>query len=58
MRQVRSCDHRLCRTFTLEALPHQTPQHLATVVAEGWCLVGVNIEHVGTDLEVLHRGLS
>lgn len=53
-----SCDWRLRRTFALEALPHQTPQHLATVVAEGWCLVGVDVEHVGTDLEVLHRGLS
>jgi len=46
------------RTFTLEALPDEPPQHLAAVVAEGRRLVGVNVERVRPDLEVLGRGES
>jgi len=45
-------------TFTLEALPDQAPQHLPTVVAEGRGLVGVHVEGMRADLEVLYRGQS
>ena len=46
---------RTLRTFTLEALPHQPPQHLPAVVAEGRRAVRVDEQSVGPDLEVLHR---
>lgn len=45
-------------TFTLEALPDEPPQHLPTLIAEGRRLVGVDVQHVGTDLEVLGCGES
>lgn len=45
-------------TLTLEALPHEAPQHLPAVVAEGRRLVGVDVERVGSDLEVLGCGQS
>ena len=43
-------------TFAFESLAHQTPQHLPTVVTEGRRLVGVHVQRVRTDLEVLNRG--
>lgn len=43
-------------TFTFESLAYETPQHLSTVIAEGWCFVGVHIERVRSDLEVLNGG--
>lgn len=45
-------------TFTFEPLPDEAPQHLPTIVAEGGGLVGVDIEGVGSDLEVFDCGLS
>lgn len=45
-------------TFTFEPLPDEAPQHLPAIVAEGGGLVGVDIEGVGSDLEVFNRGLS
>lgn len=44
------------RTFTLEALSHEPPQHLAAVVTEGWSSVRVDKQTVWTDLEVLYGG--
>lgn len=44
------------RTFTFESLSYESPQHLATVVAEGRRSVRVDKQTVWTDLEVLHRG--
>lgn len=51
-----SVSPRRLRTFTLEALPHQAPQHLAAVVAERRRLVGVNVERVRPNLEVFLLG--
>lgn len=45
-------------TFTLEALSHQPPQHLPTLVTEGWSFVGVHVQHVRADLEVFGRSQS
>lgn len=45
-------------TFTFEPLPDKTPQHLPTVVTESGCLVGVDVEGMGSDLEVFNCGLS
>lgn len=48
----------VCPTFTFEALADQAPQHLSTVVAEGGGLVGVDVEGMGSDLEVFNRRLG
>lgn len=45
-------------TFTFEPLPDEAPQHLSTVVTEGGGLVGVDVEGMGSDLEVLNSGLG
>lgn len=45
-------------TFTLQALPDQPPQHLPTVIAEGRGFVGVDVEGMRSDLEVLLFGKS
>lgn len=45
-------------TFTFESLSYQTPQHLATVVTEGWRSVRVDKQTVRTDLKVLHCSWS
>ena len=45
-------------TFTLEALSHQSEEHLSTEVAEVGRLVRVDVEDVRPDLELLHRRLS
>lgn len=43
-------------TFTFESLSDQAPQHLPTVITEGRGLVGVHIQGMGPDLEVLDSG--
>ena len=48
----------VCLTFTFEPLPHEAPQHLPAVVAEGGGLVGVDIKGMGSDLEVFNCGLG
>lgn len=45
-------------TFTLETLTHKTPQHLTAVVTERWGFVGVHIQSMRADLEVLNGGKS
>lgn len=45
-------------TFTFEALADEAPQHLATVVAEGRGLVGVDVEGMRANLEVFNCCLS
>lgn len=45
-------------TFTLEPLPHQPPQHLPTEVTEGGRLVGMDIEHVRPDLDLIRGVVS
>lgn len=45
-------------TFTFEALPDEPPQHLPAVIAERRRLVGVDVQGVRSDLEVLGRGES
>lgn len=45
-------------TFTFQPLPDQAPQHLSTVVAEGGGLVGVDVEGMGSDLEVFNCRLG
>lgn len=45
-------------TFTLETLTHETPQHLAAVIAERRGFVGVHIQSMRTDLEVFNGGKS
>lgn len=45
-------------TFTLETLTHETPQHLAAVVAERRGFVRVHIQSMRADLEVLNGGKS
>lgn len=45
-------------TFTLETLTHETPEHLAAVIAERRGFVGMHIQSVRTDLEVLNGGKS
>lgn len=54
---IKSCEF-VFLTFTFEALPDETPQHLPAVVAEGGGFVGVDVEGMGSDLEVLNCGLS
>lgn len=48
----------MLRTFTFESLSDEAPQHLSTVVAEGGGLVGVDVEGMGSDLEVFNGGLG
>lgn len=45
-------------TFTLETLTHETPEHLAAVIAERRGFVGMHVQSVRTDLEVLNGGKS
>lgn len=45
-------------TFTFESLSDEPPQHLPAVIAEGRRLVGVNVQSVRSDLEVLLCGES
>lgn len=45
-------------TFTFESLSDEAPQHLSTVVTEGGGLVGVDVEGMGSDLEVFNGGLG
>lgn len=45
-------------TFTLETLPHETPQHLPAVVAERRGFVGVHVQSMRTDLKVFNSGKS
>lgn len=45
-------------TFTLQALTDETPEHLAAVIAKRRGFVGVHIQSMRTDLEVLNGGKS
>jgi len=45
-------------TFTFEALPDESPQHLSTVVTERGRFVGVDVKGMRSDLEIFHCSLS
>lgn len=45
-------------TFTFEALPDESPQHLSTVVTERGRFVGVDVKSMRSDLEIFHCSLS
>lgn len=45
-------------TFTFEALPDESPEHLPAVVAEGGRFVGVDVKRVRSDLEIFYCSLS